>query len=125
MDNTKVLGKFREGWIELQGLPFHLWSEEHLKKIVEQWGMVEQRVLPALIEVKDGGQLFDHQSNPRLRRVLRNPWQSNGKLRNMKNRIFEVLCHKQIGNARMSGQGVRTHHRRAAEYGLWQAFGMK
>ncbi|RVX03782.1 Pol polyprotein [Vitis vinifera] len=42
--------------------------------------------------------LFDHQSNPRLRRVLWNPWQSNGKLRNMKNRSFEVLCHKQILN---------------------------
>ncbi|KAL6319113.1 hypothetical protein AAG906_011191 [Vitis piasezkii] len=38
--------------------------------------------------------------NPRLRRVLWNPWQSNGKLRNMKNRSFEVLCHKQIRNAR-------------------------
>nr|CAN84131.1 hypothetical protein VITISV_043503 [Vitis vinifera] len=45
-------------------------------------------------------QLFDHQSNPRLRRVIWNPWQSNGKLRNMKNRSFEVLCHKQIRNAR-------------------------
>ncbi|KAL6331771.1 hypothetical protein AAG906_020110 [Vitis piasezkii] len=41
---------------------------------------------------------FDAQS--RLRRVLWNPWQSNGKLRNMKNRSFEVLCHKQIRNAR-------------------------
>ncbi|KAL6347785.1 hypothetical protein AAG906_026314 [Vitis piasezkii] len=38
--------------------------------------------------------------NPRLRRVLWNPWQSNGKLRNMKNRSFKVLCHKQIRNAR-------------------------
>nr|CAN77796.1 hypothetical protein VITISV_040892 [Vitis vinifera] len=45
-------------------------------------------------------ELFDHQSNQRLRRVLWNPWQSNGKLRNMKNRSFEVLCHKQIRNAR-------------------------
>ncbi|RVW45760.1 hypothetical protein CK203_116270 [Vitis vinifera] len=43
---------------------------------------------------------FDHQSNQRLRRVLWNPWQSNGKLRNMKNRSFEVLFHKQIQNAR-------------------------
>ncbi|RVW42683.1 hypothetical protein CK203_103875 [Vitis vinifera] len=46
-----------------------------------------------------------------MRRVLWNPWQSNGKLRNMKNQSFEVLCHKQIQNARskkMSGQGVRT-----------------
>ena len=36
----------------------------------------------------------------RLRRVIWNPWQSNGKLKNMKNQIFEVLCHKQIRNAR-------------------------
>ena len=36
----------------------------------------------------------------RLRRVIWNPWQSNGKLRNMKNKSFEVLCHKQIRNAR-------------------------
>nr|CAN74000.1 hypothetical protein VITISV_040581 [Vitis vinifera] len=40
----------------------------------------------------------------------------------MKNRSFEVLCHKQIWNAR--SMGVRTHHRRAAEHGLWQAIGM-
>ena len=36
----------------------------------------------------------------RLRRVIWNPRQSNGKLRNMKNQSFEVLCHKQIRNAR-------------------------
>ena len=36
----------------------------------------------------------------RLRRVIWNPWQSNGKLKNMKNQSFEVLCHKQIRNAR-------------------------
>ena len=34
-ENSEVVGKFRGGWIELRGLPFHLWSEEHLKKIVE------------------------------------------------------------------------------------------
>ncbi|RVW89484.1 hypothetical protein CK203_043623 [Vitis vinifera] len=44
--------------------------------------------------------LFDHQSNMRLRRVIWNPWQSNGNLKNMKNQSFEVLCHKQIRNAR-------------------------
>ncbi|RVW36261.1 hypothetical protein CK203_107268 [Vitis vinifera] len=44
--------------------------------------------------------LFDHQSNMRLRRVIWNPWKINGKLRNMKNKSFEVLCHKQIRNAR-------------------------
>ena len=31
---------------------------------------------------------------------MRNLGQSNWKLRNMKNRSFEVLCHKQIRNAR-------------------------
>ena len=36
----------------------------------------------------------------RLRRVIWNPWQSNEELRNMKNQSFEVLCHKQIRNAR-------------------------
>ena len=34
-ENSKVEGKFRGGWIELRGLPFHLWFEVHLKKIVE------------------------------------------------------------------------------------------
>ena len=80
-ENTEVLWKFRGGWIELQGLPFHLWSKEHLKKIVEQWGTVveinwrtvklfdlskarvrismkECTVLPALIKVKDGKWVF-------------------------------------------------------------------
>ncbi|RVW87767.1 hypothetical protein CK203_043989 [Vitis vinifera] len=64
-----------------KGLPFHLWSKEHLKKIVEQWGTVveinwrtvklfdlskarvrismkECTVLPALIKVKDGEWVF-------------------------------------------------------------------
>ena len=27
-ENSKVEGKFKEGWIQLRGLPFHLWSEE-------------------------------------------------------------------------------------------------
>ncbi|KAL6337954.1 hypothetical protein AAG906_005918 [Vitis piasezkii] len=36
----------------------------------------------------------------RLRRVIWNPWQSNGKLKNMKNQSFKVLCHKEIRNAR-------------------------
>ena len=53
----------------------------------------------------------------RLRRVIWNPWQSNGKLRNMKSRSFEVLCHKKIQNARKytrtgrpdtPSEGVRT-----------------
>ena len=80
-ENLEVVGKFRGGWIELRGLPFHLWSEEHLKKIVKQWGMVtgidwrtlklfdlckvrvrilmkERVVLLALIEVLDGEWVF-------------------------------------------------------------------
>ena len=80
-ENSEFMGKFREGWIELRGLPFHLWSEEHLKKISEQWGTVteidwqtvklydlckarirismkERSVLPALIEVLDEGWVF-------------------------------------------------------------------
>ena len=40
-EKTEVLGKFRRGWIDLRGLPFHLWFEEHLKKIVEKGTMVE------------------------------------------------------------------------------------
>ena len=36
-ENSEVEGRFKEGWIELRGLPFHLWSEVHLKKIMEQW----------------------------------------------------------------------------------------
>ncbi|RVW53507.1 hypothetical protein CK203_104065 [Vitis vinifera] len=39
-ENSKVEGKFKEGWIDLRGLPFHLWSKVHLKKIMEQWGTV-------------------------------------------------------------------------------------
>ncbi|KAJ9687652.1 hypothetical protein PVL29_016223 [Vitis rotundifolia] len=39
-ENAEIEGKFRRGWIELRGLPFHLWTEVHLKKIVEQWGTV-------------------------------------------------------------------------------------
>ena len=80
-ENSEVVGKFRGGWIKLRGLPFHLWSEEHLKKIVEQWGTVteidwqtlklfdlckakvrilmkERLVLSTLIEVLDGGWVF-------------------------------------------------------------------
>ncbi|WJZ94569.1 hypothetical protein VitviT2T_013414 [Vitis vinifera] len=77
-ENSEVEGRFKEGWIELRGLPFHLWSEVHLKKIMEQWGTVteidwrtlklfdlskarvkvvmkERLVLSALIEVVNGG----------------------------------------------------------------------
>ena len=80
-ENSIVEGKFKGGWIELQGLPFHLWFEVHLKKIVEQWGtmpeidwrtlklfdlskvrvriaMKDQSILPALIEVIDENWVF-------------------------------------------------------------------
>ena len=80
-ENAEIDGKFREGWIELRGLPFHLWSEVHLKKIVEQWGTVkdidwrtlklfdlsrarlkiamrDKAILPALLEVSDGEWVF-------------------------------------------------------------------
>lgn len=79
-EKTEVLGKFRRGWIDLRGLPFHLWSEEHSKKIVEKGTMVEidwrivklfdlskarvkismkeHTVLIALIKVKDGRWAF-------------------------------------------------------------------
>ncbi|KAJ9700869.1 hypothetical protein PVL29_006278 [Vitis rotundifolia] len=80
-ENSEIEGKFRGGWIELRGLPFHLWSEVHLKKIVEQWGTVieidwrtlklydlskvrvriamkDRSVLPSLLEVTDGDWVF-------------------------------------------------------------------
>ena len=80
-ENSEVEGKFRGGWIEIRGLPFYLWSEVHLKKIVEQWGTVteidwrtlklfdlskarvriamkDRSVLLALIEVIDGDWVF-------------------------------------------------------------------
>ena len=52
----------------------------------------------------------------RLRRVIWNPWQSYGKLRNMKNQSFEVLCHKQIWNARRGGK-----EKSAMKHFLWQS----
>ena len=80
-ENSMVEGKFRGGWIELRGVPFHLWSEVHLKKLVEQWGTVteidwrtlklfdlnkvrvriamkDRTILPTLIEVIDGDWVF-------------------------------------------------------------------
>ncbi|KAJ9709584.1 hypothetical protein PVL29_001187 [Vitis rotundifolia] len=80
-ENAEIEGKFRGGWIELRGLPFHLWIEVHLKKIVEQWGTVteidcrtlklfnlskarvriamkERSVLLALLKVTDGDWVF-------------------------------------------------------------------
>ncbi|RVW98412.1 hypothetical protein CK203_026853 [Vitis vinifera] len=80
-ENAELDRKFREGWIELRGLPFHLWSEVHLKKIVDQWGSVKEidwrmlklfdlssarlkivmrdrAILPAMLEVTDGDWAF-------------------------------------------------------------------
>ena len=42
-------------------------------------------------------------NNPRLRRVLWNPWKSNGKLRNMKNQSFEALKSFAISKSWMQG----------------------
>ena len=53
----------------------------------------------------------------RLRRVIWNPWQSNGKLRNMNNQSFEVLCHKQIRNARRGSK-----EKSAMKHSWWQSF---
>ena len=35
-----VFGKFRRGWLELKGLPFHLWDEDQLKFFLKKWGRV-------------------------------------------------------------------------------------
>ncbi|RVW15385.1 putative ribonuclease H protein [Vitis vinifera] len=76
-ENSVVRGKFRRGWLELRGLPFHLWDEVQLSHILQQWGrvtkvarnslkfvdlskvtlrveMLPKVVLPALLEVEDG-----------------------------------------------------------------------
>ncbi|RVW78773.1 hypothetical protein CK203_050954 [Vitis vinifera] len=48
-EDSIVFGNFRRGWLELRGLPFHLWEE--VKLWVE---MLPNVVLPALLEVEDG-----------------------------------------------------------------------
>ncbi|RVW62006.1 hypothetical protein CK203_062400, partial [Vitis vinifera] len=75
-ENSIVGGKFRRGWLELRGLPFHLWDEFQLRYILQKWGRVTKVaketlklvdlskvklwvemhpnvVLPALLEVED------------------------------------------------------------------------
>ncbi|KAL6331444.1 hypothetical protein AAG906_011383 [Vitis piasezkii] len=52
-ENSEIEGKFRGGWIELRGLPFHLWSEARVRI-----AMKDRSVLPALIEVIDGDWVF-------------------------------------------------------------------
>ncbi|RVW19675.1 hypothetical protein CK203_114554 [Vitis vinifera] len=54
-ENSVVRGKFRRGWLELRGLPFHLWDEVQLSHVLQQWGRV---VLPALLEVEDGDRTY-------------------------------------------------------------------
>lgn len=72
-----VLRKFRQGWIELGGLPFHLWSKNHPRHLLKHWRIaseIDRRslklvhlsnikmkvelkanvVLSTLLEVKDG-----------------------------------------------------------------------
>ena len=76
-ENSVVNGKFRRGWLELRGLPFHLWDEAQLRHILQKWGrvtkvarkslklvdltkvtlwveMLPNVMLPALLEVEDG-----------------------------------------------------------------------
>ncbi|RVW89233.1 hypothetical protein CK203_032669 [Vitis vinifera] len=76
-ENSVVNGKFRQGWLELRGLPFHLWDEAQLRHFLQKWErvtkvarkslklvdltkvtlwveMLPNVVLPALLEVEDG-----------------------------------------------------------------------
>ena len=80
-ENTMVLGKFRRGWLELRGLPFHLWDETQFWFTLKNWGKVTEVdwntlrranlikarvkvemnpnvVLPALLEVIDDAWVF-------------------------------------------------------------------
>ncbi|RVW83303.1 Transposon TX1 uncharacterized 149 kDa protein [Vitis vinifera] len=80
-ENSVVRGKFRRGWLELRGLPFHLWDEVQLSHVLQQWGrvtkvarnslkfvdlskvtlrveMLPKVVLPALLEVEDGDRTY-------------------------------------------------------------------
>lgn len=38
--NIVILGSFQKGWIEVQGVPFHLWVEKHLLQMVDGCGKV-------------------------------------------------------------------------------------
>ena len=80
-ENMVVFGKFKRGWLELRGPPFHLWDEDQLRYILKKWGKVTKVawdslklvdlskvklwvemfpnvVLPALLEVEDGDWSF-------------------------------------------------------------------
>ena len=39
-ENIIIPGKFKRGWLELKGLPFHLWDEDQLKFILKKWERV-------------------------------------------------------------------------------------
>ena len=39
-ENMFVFEKFKRGWLELKGLPFHLWDEDQLKFILKKWERV-------------------------------------------------------------------------------------
>ena len=93
-ENSIILGKFRHGWLELRGLPFHLWNETKLSFILQKWGSVTKVaretlklmdlskarvwvemnpkvVLPTVIEVKDGEWVFTV--------TVTIPWNEEGK----------------------------------------------
>ncbi|RVW37380.1 hypothetical protein CK203_087736 [Vitis vinifera] len=80
-ENSVVRGKFRRGWLELRGLPFHLWDEGavesrfaavgegneggrnslkfvDLSKVTLRVEMLPKVVLPALLEVEDGDRTY-------------------------------------------------------------------
>ena len=39
---NSIGGKFRRGWLELRGLPFHLWDATQLGFILKRWGKVTE-----------------------------------------------------------------------------------
>lgn len=38
--NTTISGMFQKGWIEVKGLPFHLWSKKHLFHLAKGRGKI-------------------------------------------------------------------------------------
>ncbi|KAL6336462.1 hypothetical protein AAG906_018417 [Vitis piasezkii] len=132
-ENSEVEEKFKGGWIELQGLPFHLWSEVHLKKIVEQWGTVtkfdwrtlklfdlnkamvrismkERSVLPALIEVMDGGWVFTISVVVVGAEEVKRGGEMGESTREIDQRLTEVLVLGQLVERKMEEKGKRLKH---------------
>ena len=69
-ENTVVFGKFRRGWLELRGLPFHLWDEVQLRYILQKWGKVtkvarDSLKLVDLSKVSCGRRCFQMSCYPR------------------------------------------------------------